>query len=165
MFGGGTGWIIPYLQLDQIQKLTFVESSHMMLKVAKGESSKYSKGVIDFIHGDEASFPDEKFDCIISNFVLDCFSESRLKDIMAILKSHLKAGGLWYCSEFKQNPTTYRTFWQYILLGLMRLFFKITSGLESNSLLDFDRYFVQSDLKEIYTKKYLRDFIVTKVWR
>ena len=123
ILGGGTGWIIPYFRFDQIQKLTYVETSLKMLKLAQEKNLKISSGVIDFIHGSEESVPNEKYDCIISNFVLDCFSVKRLERVMILLRSHLNDGGLWYCSEFKQNPITYRTFWQYLVQGLMRFFF------------------------------------------
>ncbi|MDA0193806.1 MAG: class I SAM-dependent methyltransferase [Bacteroidetes bacterium] len=166
ILGGGTGWIIPYFRFDKIQKLTYVESSFNMLKLAKEKNSNISPAVIHFIHGSEKSIPNEKYDCIISNFVMDCFSEKRLEKIMILLRSHLNDGGRWYCSEFKQNPISYRTFWQrYIVQSLMRFFFKITTRLESDSLYDFDLYFLQNDLKEIYSKDYCGGFIVTKVWQ
>lgn len=163
--GGGTGWIIPhFFKQGKIDRLAYIEASLKMLDLAKKNGSGISSGFIDFIHGDETSIPDRKYDCIITNFVLDCFSERRLENVMKILKVHLNEGGHWYCSEFKQNPTSYRTFWQHFILGLMRLFFKASVGLESKSLVDFDRYFHDVELTEIYSKTYFGDFICTKVW-
>jgi len=165
IFGGGTGWIIPHIfRHNEIHQVVYIEASSKMLDLAQKAVPEIHPGTINFIHGDETSVPDEKYDFIITNFVLDCFSEPILRSVICILKNHLNEGGRWYFSDFKKNPFMHDTVWQYFLLGLMRKFFTVLVNLESKTLYDFDQYFADSDLTSIYSRTYCRDFISTKVW-
>ncbi|WP_339695059.1 methyltransferase domain-containing protein [uncultured Roseivirga sp.] len=136
IIGGGTGWIINELfNTDFKGRLTYVEASEKMISLSKKNCVKDS---VNFIHGDESAIPlGQKYDVIITNFFLDVFSEPRLDQVMTTLSEKLDKDGIWICSDFQNNGR----FSHQLLLWLMFRFFKITSKLESKSLLNFDLKF------------------------
>tara|TARA_R100000005_G_C4991173_1_gene198565 strand:+ start:836 stop:1453 length:618 start_codon:yes stop_codon:yes gene_type:complete len=136
IIGGGTGWIINELFNTGFKgRLTYVETSEKMISLSKKNCVKDS---VNFIHGDESVLPlGQKYDVIITNFFLDVFSEPRLDQVMTTLSEKLDKNGIWICSDFQNTGR----FSHQLLLWLMFRFFKITSKLESKSLLNFDLKF------------------------
>lgn len=136
IIGGGTGWIINELFNTGFKgRLTYVEASEKMISLSKKNCVKDS---VNFIHGDESAIPlGQKYDVIITNFFLDVFSEPRLEQVITTLSEKLDKDGIWICSDFQNTGR----FSHQLLLWLMFRFFKITSKLESKSLLNFDLKF------------------------
>ena len=142
IIGGGTGWIIPLvLEGAHVSRLYYVEDSAKMLLMAKNNCPSNVVDSVEFILGNEFSLPDKKFDCIITNFFLDCFDEPRLASVMAALNNHLSDEGRWYFVDFEIGQKWYKKFWQVPLIHLMIGFFRLTVGLKRIRPLPFDRYF------------------------
>lgn len=138
IMGGGTGWILqevvkrrPELQVD------YVEASEKMLTLSRPKVADDS--MVHFIHGTESSIPDSVYDCIITNFFLDVFSENSLNQVMSLLRKRLCPGGIWICTDFRTTRRMDHRF----LIWLMHRFFKWSVSLEAKRLLDFRPFFAE----------------------
>ena len=98
---------------------------------------------VTFIHGTEKSVPLEQYDCIITNFFLDVFSENHLFEVMSFLRNRLSSDGVWLCSDFRSTGRLGHKF----LLWLMHGFFRMFTALESRNLLDFRPHFSKVDMR------------------
>ena len=128
ILGGGDGRLLS--QLDKSMRVDFVELSEKMMKLARQQSYNCE---VNFIQGDENSL-NGNYDIVITPFVLDCFEELHLKQVIAKLDKALKVNGLWVCTDFNANDN--RVFSK-LLISFMIFFFRVMSNLESNKLLNF----------------------------
>ncbi len=165
IIGGGTGWIIPYIfESGQVEKLYYVEVSQRMLALSKDKCPRELTDRVDFIFGDENVVPHLKFDAVITNFVLDCFEELRLKKVMSLIHDSLKIQGKWYVTDFRFDKSLYRKTWQLPLFWCMLSFFRRSVGLESNKLFDVEEYFELFHMKSLITRDFAGKFIRANIF-
>src|SRR5919199_4607929 len=102
--GGGTGWL-----LEQLLKhykpghILYLESSgQMVAQASRRMVRKAVLGSVEFRVGDETSLrPDEKFDVVITPFLLDLFTQSTLQaQLIPRLLHALAPDGNWLVTDF-----------------------------------------------------------------
>lgn len=127
ILGGGTGWMLPFIfQINPNLIIHYVDASAKM--IAKAEQN--AKGVlIQFIKGTEADIPDRDYDAVLTHFYLDLFSDAQLPNLIAGLKMHVCDNALWLVTDFETH-----TMLQRVKVGLMYLFFRMTTGLKTQAL-------------------------------
>lgn len=110
IFGGGTGKILLPLSQDiQFKSMTFLDISPRM--IAKAVRCCNSSGIdvedkIEFIEGSTEKLSEgERYDLIITPFVLDCFSDESLRTVIAKLDQHLEPGGIWLFTDFNEDQS------------------------------------------------------------
>ena len=120
-------------------------------------------GSVVFRVGDETCLkPDESFDVIITPFVLDLFTEEYLQAaLIPQLQTVLNPGGLWFVTDFV-NP---RIGWQTLLLWTMIRFFRLTAGIETVELADWQRLLAESGLQRNQQEVQVSGMVSTEVWR
>lgn len=132
IIGGGTGQILKSIHFSS--QIKYVEHSAVMIRKAK--KSNFN-GNIEFIQEDILRWQSEiKFDCIITPFVLDCFSESQLDFLIPKLKSMLVKEGCWIQTDFYP-----KNFKHQLLIKSMYYFFRLSANLKINQIPDFDSMF------------------------
>lgn len=114
-------------------EFTVLDASVEMLKRAK---KKVSKGKVEWVH---AEFPDwdgplGKFDLIVTNFFLDCFTEEKLAAVIAALEKMAAPAADWLVADFEIAPRGWRRCWSKIVVGALYRFFRISVGLEARAL-------------------------------
>ena len=82
ILGGGDGALLSYL--DITYKVDFVEMSSKMIALAENQDYLCE---VNFVLGDE-SILTESYDVIITPFVLDCFKEDKLQEVLQKLDQH-----------------------------------------------------------------------------
>ncbi len=168
LIGGGSGWLLEQLLLQKPQvQVTYLESSTKMLELAQKRCKQLAipTAAVSFRLGDENSLkPDEKFDVIITPFLLDLFPDDRLQHLMDRLFTALRPGGLWLFSDFwpVHEPTP---FWQRLLLRSMYTFFGVVSGVNASQLPDFGLHFQRLRLQEQASTQFYGSLIQAKVYR
>lgn len=134
LLGGGTGWLLEQvLNRCQPASVTYIEASERMLELTQQRLVNQKHNVtIEYRLGTEADLTKaDRFDVILTPFVLDLFPEDWLNNQMIpCLLGTLEAGGYWLVTDFV--PTT--IWWQRVLAKSMQLFFTITAGLHSQRL-------------------------------
>jgi len=160
ILGGGTGWILTELfKIKNNVNVCYIEASARMLAMAKEKST--SSQQVRFIHGTESDVPsDHKFDCVITNFYLDLFTNESLWVALGKIKESLAPKAQWIATDFVENQ-----WWQKLMLRVMYLFFRLTCNIESQKLPDWNKTLHSIGGKRIDSKKFYNGFIETSVFQ
>ena len=162
--GGGTGWIleeITKLQSDGLE-IDYVEASAKMMQLSQRRN--YKSNVVNFIQSPIENYNTEKqYDVIITPFLFDNFKAHKLEIVFEKLHAQLKTDGLWLYADFVYDQEI-SPMWQKLLLRIMYLFFRITTGVETSELFSVTGYFAESYL-QVYESYRYADFIRSAVYR
>ena len=144
ILGGGNGEILPFLFENCPQlSIDYVEASSKMLEMAKANASPQQK--VSFIHSDK--IPQDK---IYSNyyfpFVLDCFNENELKELIDQLKQQKHSHHLYIIDFYKAQSIKNK-----LVLKLSILFFQLTTKHRNSGLIDVFKYVDDQAYKELKT--------------
>ncbi|SMG25127.1 Methyltransferase domain-containing protein [Marivirga sericea] len=132
IIGGGTGQLLA--NFKPTHKITYLELSEAMIIRAR----KVRSGAeVNFVQADILEWKSEvEFDLVITPFVLDCFKEKQLNLIYPKLKNLLKKRGKWIQTDFYPKNRV-----QKLLIKIMYSFFRLSAGLETKQLPDFNKLF------------------------
>jgi cyclopropane fatty-acyl-phospholipid synthase-like methyltransferase len=155
IIGGGTGQLLSNFTSNH--QIKYVELSYAMISKAE---KVYSEASIDFIHADILEWDlDEKFDFILTPFVLDCFNETNLNSLFLKLKDNLAKNGRWIHTDFYPKNVL-----QKYLVKTMYFFFRITTKLKVNELADFDYLFHKHKFICIRKALFFHSMIESKIY-
>lgn len=164
LVGGGTGWLLEQiLKHDHAKRIVYLEPSRKMVALASRRMIQNAlPGSVDFRVGDEtALLPDESFDVIITPFVLDLFTETTLKTrFIPILLNALRPNGVWLVTDFIQPPA----WWQKALLWTMIRFFRLTAGIETNTLANWQQCLLDANLVCQDRNRQVGGMVSAEVW-
>lgn len=156
--GGGTGWILEEISKLNKQHISvvYVEKSSAMIALAKKRN--YENIKVNFIEmGIEDYVPATQFDIVITPFLFDNFLKEKIDIVFRKLNSLVKPQGIWLYADFV-NDETNKKFWQQLLLKTMYLFFRITTKIETQELINMRPYF-KHDYTLIFQEYFYKNFI------
>jgi spermidine synthase len=168
IIGGGSGKFLRDLLIKSpVMKVVYIESSAKMIKLSREAiRDVHGSDRVEFRTGTESDIRDEElFDVVITHFFLNLFHGTDLRNVAGKLYSHLKPGGIWLFSDFRINNNGLRRIWQNLLLRIMYLFFKITTGLMNNTLESFNTLFHAIGLVKVHEKFFYAGMISASCWR
>ncbi|MEM8567924.1 MAG: class I SAM-dependent methyltransferase, partial [Bacteroidota bacterium] len=91
---------------------------------------------VNYIVGELDQLGNVHYDVVLAAFFLDVFTEENLAKVIRRLNHLLKPAGSLIVTDFVNTPKI----WHKVLIGLMYIFFRLTTRLEGKRLLDFDFY-------------------------
>jgi tRNA (cmo5U34)-methyltransferase len=104
-----------------------------MLARARARLNPTQVALVEFRHGTQAALaPGEKFDAVLTFFVLDCIAMPDLPAALDRLHAALRPGGRWLLADFRPA----RQGWRRLLLAAMFWFFRLTTRLRARELPD-----------------------------
>lgn len=162
LMGGGTGKILNQV-LKQVPGITidFVEPAEKMIHLAQRNLESGFKSQVNFICGDHHSIPHEnEYDVATSFFVIDCFRQEKALEFVKAITLPLKGNGLLLFSDFFYTGK----FRHRALIWFMYRFFKLTAGVETQKLPDYDRIFETLGLQKTEEKVFLSGLIRSGVF-
>ncbi len=114
-------------------EFTVVDASVEMLKRAK---KKGSGGNIEWVYAELSDWdgPLEKFDLIVTNFFLDCFTPEKLALVIEALGKMAAPTVDWLVADFEIAPKGWQRCWSEIVVRALYRFFRITTVLEAKAL-------------------------------
>jgi len=163
--GGGTGWILETLAAlyPNGLQITYVEPSKVMIRLARRR--KRGGHTISFVQLPiEQYVTDERFDCILTGFLFDNFSQERTEATVRSLDKVLVVGGHWLNADFYYTPKR-GTWWQWLLLRSM---YWIVGGIvrvEAHKLPDMEACFGAVGYEVVRRTSYFRGFIQGVIYR
>jgi hypothetical protein len=123
----------------------YVEKSSAMIDLSKKRN--YANVNVEFCNEAIEEYDSaEKFDVIITPFLFDNFLIDKIKLIFSKLDKTLQQSGLFLYADFV-NDKSNKKIWQQLLLKTMYLFFRLTTKIETQELIDMRPFF--SDKYEI----------------
>lgn len=135
VLGGGAGWVLSEIwrQRPQAQVL-YLEVSAAMLARTRARLRRHPAppgATVELRQGTEASLtPGERFDVLVTFFVLDCFSALALPGALARLQGARQPAAPWLVADFRPAQRG----WRRGLLQLMYWFFSLTVGLRTRQM-------------------------------
>lgn len=103
--GCGYGRVCKTLEENGYEKITGVDSSHILLQRAKQQLS-YTK-LIE-ANASKLPFNDINFDHAISFGLINCLIEKRqVNKLIAEINRIIKSGGYWFINEYTRNDSPY----------------------------------------------------------
>lgn len=161
VIGGGTGWIVKeiFRRVPQVTIL-FVEGSSRMIDLTRERLDIHELKRVTFIHATEAPVV-EKVDVVITNFLLDLFTEERLSSYIKELQHIMKPTTRWLVTDFVNEGKL----WQRFLLWVMYSFFRQTGAIENDRLPDWEQNIRSAGYNQSEARQYFCGFIKTTVYR
>jgi tRNA (cmo5U34)-methyltransferase len=152
ILGGGTGWILPFIyKVNPTLQIDYIDVSLKMIELARGRV-KDSK--VRFIAGTEGNIPDTDYDCVITNFYLDLFDDTKLPSVILCIKNSLQSGACWIVTDFVNERK-----WHKRTLTIMYKFFRLTAGLQTQNLPLWEQGLRMVGASQHEMKKYTGGFI------
>lgn len=139
IIGQGHGLFVTELlrEYPEVQ-CTCVDSSARMLEEAQRRVRQggLTEARVEFVHADILNWrpPPEKFDLIVTHFVLDCFPPEQLNGLLPKLCAAAEPGASWLLADF-QEPAAGPAQWRArAIIEVMYIFFRWATGLRATRL-------------------------------
>lgn len=161
--GGGTGWILEEIAKKHPEglQITYVEISEKMIALSK---KRYvGNNHVIFINKPVQQVAlDQRFDVVITPFMLDNFSTNTVNFVFQKLHQCLFTGGLWLFADFQISSGSH--LWQKALLKMMYFFFEIVCGIEADRLPDTNSLFKKNKYQVVFSRTFFNHFICSMVY-
>lgn len=168
ILGDGNGrFLESFLKSNVKAKIESLDISLKMLNLAKLRVALIPNNTeVVFIHNDvfEWNFPENKYDLVVTNFFLDCFNFDELKKLINKISISLKPKGKLMYGDFNVPNSFLKKAIILPILGIMYLFFRITTGITSNKLIDPTLLILENRFILICEKHQLGGFIKSQLW-
>jgi ubiquinone/menaquinone biosynthesis C-methylase UbiE len=143
----------PCLSVD------YVDLSAEMLELARGRAG--TDGVA-YHHADALTIPlpAVHYDLIVTHFFLDCLSEDEAKSLIEKISASVKPDARWLISEFREP-----TMWTRAIVQILYLFFRITTGLRTRSLVDHHPLLTRAGFVLVREETERFGLLASELWR
>ncbi len=159
ILGGGSGELLSsLLQKHPAVSVDYIDLSPNMIELTKRKTGNPLS--VNFITGTEQNIPSHAYTVVITNFYLDLFSDKKLNEVIDIIKPRLADNVIWLATDFVSEKT-----WHRIFLKVMYVFFKVVTGIEANSLPDWQSALSNARFREMKSKNFYGGFIKSSVYK
>jgi ubiquinone/menaquinone biosynthesis C-methylase UbiE len=166
--GDGDGRaLVSLLVMCPNAHVDYVDSSAKMLRIAQKRVEKYcNKNTVEthvcFRQMDilNAALPDAHYDVIVSHFFLDCFSAADAEKVIAHVTQSTAPHARWIISEFSEE-----TMWAKAVVRTLYLFFRMTTGLRTNALVEYRQVLKKSGFGLVQREPRLKGLLVSELWQ
>ncbi len=137
ILGEGDGRFLARLvQENSEARIDVVEMNAKMIAVAKDRLRTDDLHRITFHQRDASSnsLPPGKYDLVVTNFFLDCLSDSQACQIIPKISAAIEPHGKWIVSEFQTPPSGLKKLHASLWIRVMYLFFGIVTRLKVNRI-------------------------------
>lgn len=146
--GGGTGrFLIDLLKSGKVEEVDYIDISPGMIAKARKKVGVLGKlEQVQFLCGGMESIPSEKYDLICTHYILDCFNEEELLELVPKFKEVLRESGMLHFSDFYLDSSS--SILRRSFVGFLYFFFRILCGLKTKNLPGFKKLFEKFGFKE-----------------
>ena len=95
-------------------------------------------GQVRFLHQDITNWapPEDRYDLVVTHFVLDCFAPAELTRIIRFLASSTTPEANWLLADFRLPDRGFSQLRARVWLAAMYLFFRFTAQIRARELID-----------------------------
>lgn len=169
--GGGDGrFLARLLQANPLVQVDFVDLSERMIQLARKRVASLGsafQGRVRFYQGDIATFePSPRdYDLIVTNFFLDCFTETELAEVVSRLASWGAPEARWIISDFREAKGLAGRIWTGAIICGLYAAFRITTGLRVSSLPNYVAALHGQGLQLCWEEKTLGGLLYSSLWQ
>jgi ubiquinone/menaquinone biosynthesis C-methylase UbiE len=136
LLGEGDGRFLgKFVDRSRATRIDCVDASARMLDLAR---SRAGVERVAYHHADARAipFPRAGYDLVVTHFFLDCFDEAAVARLVERVADAAAPHARWLVSEFRQPVAGWRAAWAKAWLGVLYLFFRLSTGLRTRRLVD-----------------------------
>lgn len=163
ILGEGDGrFLAALVRVNPHASIDVVDASREMLRLAAGRIDANER--VRFRQSAEnLAGP---YDLIVTNFFLDCLTGHEAAEWIERIARVLEPGGQWIVGEFQEHrgQSGWRRLHAWVWIRTMYLFFRITTGLETRVIPNFERQLEAAGLHEKSRKTRRFGLIVSQLW-
>jgi ubiquinone/menaquinone biosynthesis C-methylase UbiE len=168
ILGDGNGRFLESLLKSNCNaKIESLDISRNMIGLANARITPLpNNSQVVFIHTDvfDWDFPKCKYDLVVTNFFLDCFTYSESTNLLDKISLSLKPGGKLIYGDFNVPNSLFKKTLTSLLLFGMYLFFRIFTRISANSLHNPTSLLVEKKFILKNEKYYLLSFLKSQLW-
>lgn len=168
ILGDGNGrFLESLLKSNSTTEIESLDISKNMIGLANARiTSLPNNSKVTFIHNDvfDWDFPKYKYDLVVTNFFLDCFTHSELPNLIEKVSLSLKPEGKLIYGDFNVPKSLFKKTLTSLLLFGMYLFFRIFTRISANSLHDPTSLLIENKFILKNEKYYLSSFLKSQLW-
>jgi ubiquinone/menaquinone biosynthesis C-methylase UbiE len=159
VLGEGDGrFLVKLVQQNRDASIDYVDLSEKMLELAR---SRAGEDRVKYFCANALTIPLSvaEYDLIVTHFFLDCLNEQDAVTLVSKLVRTARPGARWVVSEFRDRNTLSR-----LVVALLYLFFRITTGLRTRRLIDHRTICVQQGLCLLRDETSLGGLLASELW-
>jgi hypothetical protein len=137
LLGEGPGRFLPLvLQRFPNASVTCIDSSARMLNLARDTVPVADIGRVSFLEADLRHWRSnrERYDLIVTNFVLDCFDADELAEIIPRFADAATSDANWLIADFNLPESGFDRLRAALIVGVLYRFFAFAAGLSARCL-------------------------------
>ena len=112
----------------------------------------------------DCRLPQQRFDLIVTAFVLDCFTEQTLQQLIPRLAASLTPEASWYFADFRQPASGWRALRAQAWLRVTYAFFRWQTSIESVSLVDPEPLLFGQGFRKVAERQRRFGMLVTRLY-
>lgn len=158
VLGEGDGRFLKKLvEHNRTASIDYVDLSIRMLELARRRAGdRVNYHLADAL---TIALPDAEYDLIVTHFFLDCFDERDAAALVERIARTAKPRARWLVSEFRQPAL-----WSRLLLGFLYWFFRVTTGLKTNRLVDHRPLLEGQGFRLMKEESARRGLLASELW-
>ena len=163
VLGEGDGrFLVKLVEQNQGASIDYVDLSSRMLALARSRAGDS----VTYHHADARTFrlPTAEYDLIVTHFFLDCFNETDAASLINRLADSTSDNTRWLISEFRQPARGWRAMWARAWLTTLYFFFRITTGLETSTLVNHHPLLERAGFRQILHQSSHFNLLASELW-
>jgi SAM-dependent methyltransferase len=159
VLGDGDGrFLRELLRENPVVHADYVDLSDPMLELARHKAG-VDRVVYRRADARALEFAPGEYDLIATHFFFDCFNQHELETLISRIASAAAPGARWVVSEFRTASIPAR-----LLVRALYLFFRITTGLRTQSLVDHRPILRAQGFRLIDASQSRGGLVVSELW-
>lgn len=168
LLGDGNGrFLQSFIKTNKSAKIDSLDISKKMITLAQNRVALIPiDHQVNFIHKDvfKWEFPKTKYDLIVTNFFLDCFTFQELTILTEKISYSIKPEGKLLYGDFNIPKARFKKILILPLLNMMYLFFKIFTHISAQTLSDPAQLFTENGFILENEKQQLGSLLKSQIW-
>lgn len=170
LVGEGHGrFLAEILRRNPEAGITCVDASDRMLEVSRQRLERVGlpDRRVTFVCADvlRAELPEGGYDLVVTNFFLDCLTETQLEMVTRKLSGCLRRGGRWLVADFQIPPAGWRRRRAQCIHWLMYRFFRVVTQLPAGKVHPPAPYLQRSGLVCEERREFDWGLLYSELWR
>ena len=171
VIGEGNGrFLCELLRVHPGVEVDCVDASGRMLQLARKRIEHElpdRAGDVRFLQHDINSWdaPEDRYDLVVTHFVLDCFPEEPLTAVVRKLARAATAGANWLLADFCVPRNGGARVRARVLLAAMYSFFRITTGIQASELIDPTPFLRAEGFELARRHLFQQGMLKSEIWR
>lgn len=166
ILGEGDGRTLAHLlALAPHAYFDVLELSPEMIAIAQRRVADPDRAAFFCRDARKADWPHARYDAVVTNFFLDCFTEDDARGVIRRLANALTPDGIWLIGEFAIPRSGWQRLHAQIWIWTMYRFFRLATGLRASALPPIESLMLEAGMQRVEQEKKRAGLMVSEIWK